>query len=63
MQLLLALAMRVESLAKIADALLQLAFLQRWEREGLETAGVVVSGIVAHTHATAQFQCPNCVDR
>ena len=48
MLLLLALAVRVEPLAEIADALLERAFFERGEWEGFEAAGFDVNGIVAN---------------
>ena len=44
MLLLLPLAVRVEPLAKVADALLEWAFFERGEWEGFETAGFVIAG-------------------
>ena len=49
MKLLLALAVRVEAFAKIADALLERAFFVRGEWEGIECCGVRSCGIVAIT--------------
>ena len=49
MLLLLTLAMRIETLAEYADALLKGAFFERGEWEGLETAGFDVNRIVADT--------------
>jgi hypothetical protein len=44
MKFLLALAVRVEPLAKVADALLECAFFERGEWEGIETAGLLYLG-------------------
>lgn len=46
---LLALAVRVEPLAEIADALLERTFLERGKWEGLEAAGFNVNRIVTDT--------------
>jgi hypothetical protein len=55
-QLLLALAVRVQTLAEIADALLEGAFFQRGEGEGIEADGFVVAWAV-FKRATAS-KCP-----
>ena len=58
MQLLLALAVRVQTLAEIADALLERSFFERGEWEGFEAAGVVISWIVTNAEATTGGERP-----
>ncbi len=61
MDRLLPLAMGVELFAEFADALL-LVGGGGWEREGFETAGFVVAGVVTDTEPTARLERPAYVD-
>ena len=62
MKFLLALAVRVEPLAEIADALLEFAFFERGEWEGVEALGFVIAWVITHAETAPRGKRPCDVD-